>query len=76
MKKSNQEVVVEVSFSDYTAERINGNWPEKVEQDQVLMSMFLARGIHMSGKATMKPTPPVEIITDTANQKFVIKQIQ
>ncbi len=75
MKKT-KEVVVEVTFDEYTAERMNNRWPEKVAQDQVLMAMFQQRGIQMNGDLSMKPTPPVEIITDTANQKFVIKQIQ
>lgn len=74
--KKRQEVVVEVTFKEYTAERLSNKWPAKVMQDQVLMAMFQRRGIQMDGDLSMRPTPPVEIITDTENQRFVIKQIQ
>jgi hypothetical protein len=73
MKKTN-EVVVEVTFDEYKKERLSGRWPASAAKETVLMELFKSKGIRMAADA--KPKQPVEIFTDEAAQKFVIKQIQ
>jgi hypothetical protein len=73
MKKIN-EVVVEVSYEEYRKERLSGKWPEGTAKEIVLMALFESKGIRMTADA--KPKQPVEIVTDEAAEKFVIKQIQ
>ena len=73
MKKSIQ-VVAEVSFDEYKAARLSGEWPESMTKEQLLMALFEAKGIVMVAGA--KPKQPVEIVNDENGKKFIIKQIQ
>lgn len=65
-----------ITFDDYMRARGSGEWGAETSKEDVLMSMFRAKGIHMDGEKDMKPTPPVEIITDEKRGVFVIKQWQ
>lgn len=67
---------ISITFDDYMRARASGVFGEETSKEDVLMSMFREKGIRMDGEKDMKPTPPVEIITDEKRGVFVIKQWQ
>tara|TARA_R110001599_G_scaffold171353_1_gene362412 strand:+ start:434600 stop:434818 length:219 start_codon:yes stop_codon:yes gene_type:complete len=71
MMASRKSVRAEVSFQEYKEASASGIYGDKTK-DELLMQMFSERGIEIG--ADGKPTQPAVIVTDVANQAFVLVQ--
>lgn len=67
-------IEVRIGFDEYIKERTSRNLDKDVRASDVLMAMFRERGVSMDSGTEIRPTPPVEIVTDIENAVFVIKQ--